>query len=285
MKGKKLSKVLALLLAVLMIFSTVSIIVYADTTEPYIVSYGAPAVLMNEETWVNLNDIYVEMKADGTTVSGAEITWSAEEQDGLVFEEFSKTIYAEKEGRYKLTATASGITKNVWVLVKTAEETEFYLLKFDSFSSEAFNADDWRMIKKKTTTISALSGYEVKDGYFRTPYDYGVFYVGDEIFNDFADYTITAYVSNTGAKTVGSSGAGTIARMVFSDGATTYAGGILSFMRQTHNIGVANPASMGSSFVQLGSTGSAPWGGQNDFHTLKTVYDGSILPQICPKGK
>ena len=259
MKGKKFTKVLALLLAFVMIFSTLSIIAYADTEEPYVVSYGAPAVLMNEQTMVNLNDIYVEMKADGTKVSGAEIVWSASNQSGLVFDEFAKTIYAEKEGKYKLTATANGITKNVWVLVKTAEQEEFYLLNFDSFSVDTFNAADWRIMKKKTTTIKELSGYEIKDGNFKTPSDYAVVYVGDEIFNDFADYTVTAYVSNTGAKTVPSSGAGTIGRMVYTDGATTYAGGIISFMRQSHNIGVANPASMGSSFPQVGSTGSAPW--------------------------
>ena len=114
MKGKKLSKVLALLLAFMMIFSTVSIIAYADAEEPYVVSYGAPAVLMNEQTWVNLNDIYVEMKDDGTNSSGAEITWSAEQQDGLVFDAVSKTIYAEKEGRYKLIATANGVAKKVF---------------------------------------------------------------------------------------------------------------------------------------------------------------------------
>ena len=136
MKGKKFRKVLALLLAFVMIFSTLSIIAYADTEEPYVVSYGAPAVLMNEKTMVNLNDIYVEMKADGTNVSGAESVWSASNQSGLVFDEFAKTIYAEKEGKYKLTATANGITKNVWVLVKTAEQEDFYLVKFDSFSAD-----------------------------------------------------------------------------------------------------------------------------------------------------
>ena len=82
MKGKKLSKALAFLLAVVMVFTTLPMFAFAEE-KPYVVSYGAPAILMDEMTVVNLADISVEMDANGTTVSGADITWAAERQQGF----------------------------------------------------------------------------------------------------------------------------------------------------------------------------------------------------------
>ncbi|MBE6797590.1 MAG: hypothetical protein E7531_04550, partial [Ruminococcaceae bacterium] len=129
MKGKNLSKVLAFLLAAVMIFSALPLMAFAsDETEPYVVSYGAPAIPMNEMTIVNLADISVEMDNQGTVVSGADITWAADAQNGIEFDANAKTVFAKVAGRYKLTATANGVTKNVWVLVKTAEQEDFYLV-------------------------------------------------------------------------------------------------------------------------------------------------------------
>ena len=86
MKRAKFSKVLAFLLAAVMIFSALPLMAFAsDETEPYVVSYGSPAIPMDEMTIVNLADISVEMEK-GTVVSGADITWSADAQTGIEFD-------------------------------------------------------------------------------------------------------------------------------------------------------------------------------------------------------
>ncbi|MBO5726407.1 MAG: hypothetical protein J6S00_05040, partial [Clostridia bacterium] len=125
MKNKKLSKVLAFLLAFVMVFTTLPLMAFAETEETYVVSYGAPAILMNEMTKVNLNDISVEMDASGTTVSGNLITWSAEVSDGISYNAADKTIVAYAKGKYKLTATYDGAVKNVYVMVKKENEDKF----------------------------------------------------------------------------------------------------------------------------------------------------------------
>ena len=124
MKGKNLSKVLAFLLAAVMIFSALPLMAFAsDEAATYTVSYGSPAIPMDEMTIVNLADISVEMEK-GTVVSGADITWAAAQQEGIEFDAAAKTVFAKTAGRYMLTATANGVTKNVWVLVKKESDTE-----------------------------------------------------------------------------------------------------------------------------------------------------------------
>jgi Flp pilus assembly protein CpaB len=95
MKRAKFSKVLAFFLAAVMIFSALPLMAFAsDEAATYTVSYGAPAIPMNEMTVVNLADISVEMER-GTVVSGADITWAAAEQDGIEFDAAAKTVFAK----------------------------------------------------------------------------------------------------------------------------------------------------------------------------------------------
>ena len=99
MKRTKLSKVLALLLACVMIFTTLPLMAFAqDEADPYIVSYGAPAIPMNTLTKVNLSDIYVEMDANGTTVPGSLVIWNAEKNDGFAYNAADNTITAFAKG-------------------------------------------------------------------------------------------------------------------------------------------------------------------------------------------
>ena len=148
MKVKNLSRVLAFLVAAVMIFTALPLMANAsdEAAEKYTVSYGSPAIPMNEMSIVDLTDLEVEMDKDGTVVAGADITWAAEEQEGMEFDAAAKTIYAKKVGRYKLTATANGVTKNVWVLVKTKSADKFYLVNLPELNKDTFVAKDWRVV-------------------------------------------------------------------------------------------------------------------------------------------
>ena len=210
MKGKKLSKVLACLLAVVMIFTTLPMMAIAADV-PYVVSYGSPAILMNKDTAVNLNDIYVEMidplKNNGNagTVSGANITWAATAQDGMIFNATAKTVYAMKTGNYKLTATANGITKNVWVIAKEAAATDFNIVNYDFTKAGSFVPSEWNAINygvrppNQGTVIptDGTSDYvsdttATKGCLTIAGDDVGVLLINkNEIFKDFRDYTIS----------------------------------------------------------------------------------------------
>jgi len=282
MKGKNLSKVLALLLACVMIFTTLPLMAFAaDETEPYIVSYGAPAVLMNVDTIVDLNDLFFEMDAEGTVVSGADITWSAEKQDGLSFNVTNKRIAAEAKGTYKLTATVGDISKNIYVMVKTADETDFYLIN-KTLNQNTFVLEDWYLFdvnsgNAKTSVDSTTANY-VKLGYGH------MMLPKDEIFKDFADYTVEANVASNASPSSSSvkMGAGVAGRVYLDETnawKTSYKG-IVSFIMQDYRVGVRRPDD-GKVFRELGTAKAdltnenKAWLSTTNYHDVKSVFSGS----------
>ena len=268
MKGKKLSKALAFLLAVVMVFTTLPMFAFAEE-KPYVVSYGAPAILMNENTWVDLSDIYVEMDAQGTTVSGAEITWSAAKQDGITFNAAKKLVNAKAAGQYKLVATANGVAKNVWVIVKKAEETEFTLVDYD-FTVDKYDPTEWNLVYYasdgggKVGTAKATdgtnpayftnnsgkangyilvgpnNGAELNSSGDKIWINHGVLINNNEIFNDFADYIVISKTLSTNNRTNDWTGVGPAARVKLSDAGVFDAeqNSILSFIMRNSTVRV-----------------------------------------------
>ncbi|MBO5726379.1 MAG: hypothetical protein J6S00_04895, partial [Clostridia bacterium] len=298
MKVKRLSKVLAFLLAFVMVFTTLPLLAFAEPEETYIVSYGSPAILMNEMTKVNLGDIYVEMDAAGTTVPGNLITWSAEKNDGISYNAVDKTIIAYAKGTYKLTATYNGTVKNVYVMVKKENEDKFYLVNIPSLNSSSFVEEDWRIFSSinntdvtvsdaltsgiitfDSTYVSLSHKYSETDGNLKKGST--IVYV-DEIFNDFGDYTVETFASSNGAATIEGSGAGVGGRITLNEKETGFTTGILSYIRQSK---VATITRINNNFGDYGPHGTAiskdaagkyyTWQGVNDYHTVKTVYDGN----------
>lgn len=247
MKGKKLSKVLALLLACAMIFTTLPLMAFANT-ETYTVSYGSPAILMNESTKVNLNDLLFEMDAAGTTVPGNLITFTAKADDGFAYNPVDKSVIAYGKGTYKLTATYNGIEKTIYVMVKKADETEFVLLDYD-FTVDKFVPEEWNLVyytkdgKGEVGTAKATDGtnpaflfdYSGRaDGYMLVGpnngqetsasgsqlwVNHGVLVNNNPIFKDFADYTVFTRIRSNTNQTNDWSGAGVVGRVnLTSDG-------------------------------------------------------------------
>lgn len=185
-------------------------------TEIYTVSYGSPAIPMNENTAVDLSLLNVEMDAEGTVVSGADITWKAQKQEGLYLNNAGKKVSVYAAGNYKLTATYNGVSKNVWVIAKKAEDTDFALIDYNF--ADGYNPNDWQFVLWKNSTnpnvgydadptvsVGALE-YSSKNGYVAMGLNkgvegtfrycnYGVLINKNPIFDDFADYTVTSLSS------------------------------------------------------------------------------------------
>jgi len=299
----KLSKVLAMLLAGVLIFTTLPLMAFAsDETEPYVVSYGSPAIPMNEMTRVNLADISVEMEK-GTVVSGADITWAATEQEGIEFDAAAKTVFAKVAGRYKLTATANGVTKNVWVLVKTAEQEDFYLVNLPELNKNTVVVDDWKLFDTKKGTVHTGAINATSSNYIYSPTVCLMVYV-DEIFEDFADYTVEANMASSAdaRETVNiNRGAGLAGRVGLVDGAWNF-NGVLTYIRQDYKINVRKPQATNSNtffgegrdVYQYDEEGNKVLGGTNGtteltvpelkawknnstYHIVKNVYSGTEL--------
>ena len=281
MKGKNLSKVLAFLLAAVMIFSALPLMAFAsDEAATYTVSYAAPAIPMDVNTKVDLKTLAVEMAA-GTTVSGAECDWATEETDGIVLDATKKTVEALAAGNYKLTATANGVTKNVWVIVRAEGETEFYLVNIPKVNPSTFVFDEWRKFAQKNTAVTEVTKfYSSTNDYVQFEFGTGYVYV-DEIFDDFADYTVAAYMASQSSAVNASCGAGTIGRLRIEDSKT--AGGIVSYVRLNGQIGVRKPSNV-SSYGYCGtatlSYTSNPadnfWGAFAAKHEIVTIHSGSV---------
>jgi len=247
MKGKKLSKVLALLLACAMIFTTLPLMAFANT-ETYTVSYGSPAILMNESTKVNLNDLLFEMDAAGTTVPGSLITFTAKADDGFAYNPVDKSVIAYGKGTYKLTATYNGIEKTIYVMVKKADETEFVLLDYD-FTVDKFVPEEWNLIyyNKHGGTVGTAkatdgtnpayfidnsgkangyvligpnNGQETNASGSELWINHGILVNNNPIFKDFADYTVISSLRTRVNLTNEWAGAGVVGRVNLAENGT-----------------------------------------------------------------
>ena len=234
------------------------------------------------------------MDAEGTIAMGNQIIWDADKQDGLYLNETANKVSVYKAGIYKLTATAGGKTKNVWIVAREAEGDKFYLVNMPELNANTFNTDDWRIMGSTNNTDLTVAeaidaGYlELADGYVRTAQVFGttsalkkggtLIYVG-EIFKDFGDYTVEADASSNGAATVDGVGAGVGGRITLNEAGTGYTTGILSYIRQSR---VAAIYRINNDFGPHGTAIATDeagkwytWAGLSDYHTVKTVYDGN----------
>ena len=296
MKGKKLSKVLAILLAVVMIFTTLPLMAFAaDEAATYTVSFGAPAIPMNVNTKVDLKTLNVEMVKGATAVSGANITWAADYQDGLTFDAVNKTVKVTKAGNYKLTATVDGVTKNVWVIAKEVSQDKFYLVNIPTLNADTFVAEDWAAFgsynKTNVTVEEAIDlGYvSFANDYMKLLMNWGtataekkggtVVYV-NEIFNDFVDYTVetlTAATPDT-SLAVDQLGSGVGGRIALDENGTAYTTGVLAYIRQCKTVAI-NRTGMdyGPHGVDQGKGSDNKYHTweNNQFHKVVGIFDGA----------
>ncbi len=104
-------------------------------------SYTKPALRADIGDVIDLKSCDVQFSADALYTKGNEITWK---QNGRVITTFAPTSH----GVTTLTATANGVTKNVYVVVRTPGSGE-YVLYYNDFSTAP---NDFRIVEKSGTT-------------------------------------------------------------------------------------------------------------------------------------
>ncbi len=206
-------KVLSIIVAfaVILCSVTVSLATFADNTpaavEPYLVSWGAPAIPLYEGTMLDLSTVDVQLTKGGEYTKGTDIAWALPEDSGEISLN-GNILVAKKAGPALITANGS----NVWVLVNEKGDSTFYLenmsFKADG-SNAASNAANWlhakdsNLLRAPSTSLAASaipSGNSLDDantkfanGYMQLGNIYGgtdYYLFNSEILKDFADYTM-----------------------------------------------------------------------------------------------
>lgn len=125
---KKLCVFLALV-TLLCCFPIISVTASATST----VDFSSPAICANTGDTVDLSSYNVEF-SDGKAVSADKISWTSEDIAVSL-----NRVSPAQVGVFKLTATADGKSKAVYLVVKSPSDTE-YVLYYDDFSADSLSS-------------------------------------------------------------------------------------------------------------------------------------------------
>lgn len=106
------------------------------------VSFSKPAIRADMGDTVDLTACDVQMTADAVYTPGSSITW---QRDGKQI----TAITPSAPGVIRLTATSGGITKNVYVVTRSLNDSE-YVLYYNDFSAAP---TDWRIVQQTGASI------------------------------------------------------------------------------------------------------------------------------------
>lgn len=167
----------------------------AEELEIFNVSYDYPAILMNEDTKVDLASLAVQLTENGDYVLGTQINWSVDAaNNAVVLNNTKKFVAVTEAGTYPIRATYGDDTKIFWLVAKKANETEFCLVNENYEQGDAGNS--WSVF----VTTGSANPFEKSD---KTITDYGsylgmhspsgsyILYLHNEpSLMEFADYTV-----------------------------------------------------------------------------------------------
>ncbi|MBO5726408.1 MAG: hypothetical protein J6S00_05045, partial [Clostridia bacterium] len=161
MKARNLSKVLAFMVAVVMIFAALPIMAIAsdETAKVYTVSNESPAIPMTVNTQIAVSDLAVTF-SDGTVVAGDALTWVSTSDAVVVADGY---LLAKAIGTVKLTVITDGdITRNVYVVVASEEDAANGLYKFYTYDFANGLGDEWKVdtLYSGTTTKNGFTTNE-----------------------------------------------------------------------------------------------------------------------------
>ncbi len=190
MKAKRILSVLLTVLMLATVVSSLSVPATAAEFAEITLTYTNPALTVDVGTEIDLTKVSVQVDAD-TTLNAGDITWKNGETPVTSFTPNEKGVTA-------LTATAGETTKNVYVVAKNPDETEYVLYEndFDSATTDSLVADGWIEAKNQT---NGDSPYSVSDGALHL----GATGIGQsklmlpKWLGDFGDYAITMSASQT----------------------------------------------------------------------------------------
>ena len=165
-----------------------------ETTPPTvgteIVYYTVPAIKAENGKMVDLSSYNVQFTKT-TTVSAEQISWTSKEIDITD----GKYVTPERSAVYKLTASANGKEKNVYLVSKAADEDE-YVLYSNDFDDKAM--DGLTVIQKTSATVTVNGGKLVLDASSSTSAYARVLLPA--FLGEFGDYKITAVGTISAAK-------------------------------------------------------------------------------------
>lgn len=164
----------------------------AEELEIFNVSYDYPAILMNEDTKVDLASLAVQLTENGDYVLGTQINWSVDAaNNAVVLNNTKKFVAVTEAGTYPIRATYGDDTKIFWLVAKQANETDFYLVNDnyangDSGNWIVFSANSDNVFEKTDKTVTDYGSYlGMHPGSSINMYLYN-----QPALLDFADYTV-----------------------------------------------------------------------------------------------
>ena len=190
MKAKRILSALLTVLMLVTVVASLSVPAAVAETVAYNLTYTNPALTVDVGTEIDLTKVSVQVDAT-TTLAAGSITWK--NGDSAV-----TTFTPDKKGVTTLTATSGSATKNVYVVAKNPDETEYVLYEndFDSATADSLVADGWIEAKNQT---GGSSPYSVSGGALHL----GATTIGQsklmlpKWLGDFGDYAITMHASQT----------------------------------------------------------------------------------------
>jgi len=163
-----------------------------EVKEIYNVSYDYPAILMNEDTKVDLASLAVQLTENGDYVLGTQINWSVDAaNNAVVLNNTKKFVAVTGAGTYPIRATYGDDTKIFWLVAKQANETDFYLVNDNYVNGDSgnwivFSANSDNVFEKTDKTITDYGSYlGMHPGSSINMYLYN-----QPALLDFADYTV-----------------------------------------------------------------------------------------------
>lgn len=166
----------------------------------YVIKNNAPAIATTVLKQIDLNNTVVEFGAE--QVLGSDITWETT-ASGITLD--GKTLRTFKKGTFKITATYEGVTKDIYVVVKEENETEWvlYSKSFEAgkipsdWTAQYWNTTDkaWVDITEAPTEVSDNPHPGLIPFNYTTPgvnvwQTHGMLTLNNDIVADFSDYTI-----------------------------------------------------------------------------------------------
>jgi len=166
----------------------------------YEIKNNAPAIATTVLKQIDLNNTVVEFGAE--QVLGSDITWETT-ASGITLD--GKTLRTFKKGTFKLTATYESVTKDIYVVVKEENETEWelYSKTFEAgkipsdWSAQYWNTTDkaWVDITEAPTTVANNPHPGLIPFNYTTPgvnvyQTHGMLTLNNDIVADFSNYTI-----------------------------------------------------------------------------------------------
>ena len=185
------TRILACALTVLMIIPTLAFIaVNADESTPATVSFTSPAIPCNTGEKISLSDYSIQMTKDGEFTDN--ITWSSNDieiKDGCVT--------PASVGVYTLTATSANTTKNIYLVAKAPEDTEYVLYSANFDDAEKAKSEISVIVCESAASWTVENGKLVLDASAKTGVDVTLAFPA--FLGDFGDYNISSDMTMTKA--------------------------------------------------------------------------------------